>query len=176
MAVDPIAMSPQRLAFIGDWHGNWPWTQRAINYAYENSAEIILQMGDFAYFYGHDDKYLDDLSEGLQDLGIPLMFVDGNHECFPDLYSYPILDNGLRMVRDFIYHIPRGYRWNWSGVDFMGVGGAYSVDRRWRKLNESWWLEETISDDDVAYASRPGNVDVLVSHDCPSGVTIPGLE
>jgi hypothetical protein len=63
----------------------------------------------------------------------------------------------------------------WGDVRWLALGGAHSVDRPWREPGTSWWHEETITDLDVARAVAGGPADVLVSHDCPSGVDIPGL-
>jgi hypothetical protein len=59
----------------------------------------------------------------------------------------------------------------------MAVGGAVSVDKRDRQEGISWWPEETLSDEEVGYASRFDGtpVDVVLAHDCPRGVDIPGV-
>jgi hypothetical protein len=57
----------------------------------------------------------------------------------------------------------------------MSVGGAMSVDKRYRAEGLSWWPQEELTDADVEYAQRDGAVDVIVSHDCPRGVNIPGV-
>ena len=57
----------------------------------------------------------------------------------------------------------------------MAVGGAVSVDKAFRKSGLSWWAEEELSQADVSHICRPGNVDVILAHDCPLGVNIPGI-
>ena len=39
----------------------------------------------------------------------------------------------------------------------------------------SWWREETVTEADLNRAVAGGPADVLVAHDCPAGVEIPGL-
>lgn len=171
--MDPLA-TPSTIAFAGDWHANNNWSVSAARYASDNGADVILHLGDFGYWF--TPRYLDGLNEVLRELNIPLLFVDGNHENFDVLYGeYSIGDNGLRQLRDFIWHIPRGFRWTWDGVQFLGVGGAHSIDRPYRTLGQSWWHQEQISDVDVETAIAGGPADVLLSHDCPSGVEIPGI-
>lgn len=58
----------------------------------------------------------------------------------------------------------------------MALGGAVSVDKMGRKEGVSWWPGETLKQADVEYASRPGKVNVLVAHDAPFGVHIPGIK
>lgn len=163
-----------RIAYAGDWHANKHWATIAIQYAREQGAEHILHLGDYGYDFS--PSFRNEVELALAQAHIDLWFVDGNHEDFEWLYDQPQLKDGRRKISQHVYHLPRGYRWEWCGVKFLAVGGAFSVDRRWRKLNESWWIEEEITDEDVAKASATGKADVLVSHDCPSGFIIPGID
>jgi hypothetical protein len=169
---DPLA-TPGRVAFAGDWHANTRWGIAAIQYAAEQGAEVIVHLGDFGYDYRA--AFLDGLDRALARTGLVLLFVDGNHEDFPLLTRYPVRSNGLRQVTDRVWHLPRGFRWEWGGVRWLALGGAHSVDRPWREAGISWWREETVTDADIERSTAGGPADVMVSHDCPSGVDIPGL-
>lgn len=70
--------------------------------------------------------------------------------------------------------LPRGHRWEWSGVRFGALGGAFSVNWRWRAEGISWRRGEMLTDADVA---RLGDepLDVLISHDAPQGMPLRGL-
>jgi hypothetical protein len=164
---------PRRIAFAGDWHGNGRWAVAAIEHAAQLGAGVIVHAGDFGYEFRA--AYVRDLTRALTRLGLHLWFVDGNHEDFSLLRLYPVRESGLREVSERIWHVPRGHRWTWSGTTFLGCGGAHSVDRQWREPGTSWWREETITDADATRCTTGGPVDVLVSHDCPAGVPIPGL-
>jgi predicted phosphodiesterase len=170
--IDPLA-EPSRIAFMGDWHANAWYAQRAIKQAIDRHADVIVHLGDYGYDF--PPGYLEAQQRHLGPAGVPLLFVDGNHEDHPKLAKWPIRPSGLRQLRDNIWHIPRGFRWEWSGVRFLGCGGAYSVDRKLRVPGVSWWKEETITDEDVdRCAAEP--TDVLLAHDCPAGVVIPGID
>lgn len=171
---DPLGFTPQRIAFAGDWHMNGVWAVHAIEYAARRHATAIVQLGDFGFTF--DAGYLLAIEATLRRHGLPLLFVDGNHECFPILHEYRIGENGLRQLTDHVWHLPRGFRWQWGGQRFLALGGAYSVDRRWREPGLSWWSEETLTPRDVMRASYGGHVDALIAHDCPAGVTIPGVD
>lgn len=162
-----------KIAYAGDWHSNTGWAIKAINHASFEKADIIVHLGDYGYDF--HPGFIEQIESTLAVVGIELWFVDGNHEDFSWLYKQPIGEDGRRKISDHVYHLPRGFRWEWNGVKFLAMGGAYSVDRRWRKLNASWWREETITPEQVEKAIADGPADVLVSHDCPSGVTIPGI-
>lgn len=163
-----------RIAYAGDWHANAHWAVQAIEYARENGAEHIIHLGDFGYDFR--PVFRNDVELALAQAHIKLWFVDGNHEDFSWLYQQPVGKSGLRKISEHIYHMPRGFRWEWEGVKFLAVGGAFSVDRRWRKLDESWWMEEVITDDQIKEAIKGGPADILISHDCPTDVKIPGIE
>ncbi|MET7393783.1 metallophosphoesterase [Dactylosporangium sp. NPDC005572] len=165
---------PQRVAFAGDWHANTRWAVTAIDYAKQQGADIIVHVGDFGYDF--PATFLRNVTKALARAGLHLWFVDGNHEDFDLLSRYPIRGNGLREVTDRIWHIPRGHRWEWAGTSFLGCGGAHSVDRPWREPGVSWWRQETITEEDAARCVAGGPVDVLVAHDCPAGVMIPGVD
>jgi hypothetical protein len=170
--LDPLA-TPARVAFAGDWHANARWGVKAIGYAADCGASVIVHLGDFGYDFRA--AYLGRLDRELARAGLRLLFVDGNHEAFPTLLRYPIRNNGLRQLTGRVWHLPRGFRWDWGGVRWLALGGAHSVDRPWREPGVSWWREETVTEADLNRAVAGGPADVLVAHDCPAGVEIPGL-
>lgn len=170
--IDPLA-TPARVAYCGDWHMNAAWASRAIGYAAAHGADVAIHLGDYGYTF--DTGFMAAVDEALDAAGIGLLFVDGNHEDFTTLLAYPLGADGLRQLTDRVWHLPRGFRWQWAGRTYLALGGAHSVDRPWRRPGISWWREETISTQDAVRAARGGPADVLVSHDCPHGVPIPGL-
>lgn len=81
-----------------------------------------------------------------------------------------------RPISHHITHLPRGHRFELDGVSFLALGGAYSIDKPYRIVNESWWPEETITDEEMALAISGGPVDVMLTHDAPTGVNPFGPE
>src|SRR5690606_8404466 len=67
---------------------------------------------------------------------------------------------------------PRPHRWMWDGVSFLSVGGANSIDRRFRTEGDDWWSQEQITDVEVQEAIRGGHADVMVAHDAPLGIPL----
>jgi hypothetical protein len=171
VSIDPLRPA-SRLAIAGDWHANSDHAVDAVEHCARQGSDAIVHLGDFGWSFG--PEFVGPLQSALADVGMPLLFVDGNHEHHPKLRRFPILSNGLRRISDNIWHMPRGFRWSWYGARFLACGGAYSVDRPWRIPGVSWWPEESITEDDVA-ACGTDPVDILFAHDCPYGVTIPGL-
>lgn len=170
---DPLA-EPGRVAFAGDWHMDAVWAVQAIQHAAAERAEVIVHLGDFGWTF--DPRFVERVHEALHAVDLVLLFVDGNHEDHDRLLAYPVADNGLRPVTDRIWHLPRGFRWTWHGQRWLALGGAHSVDRPRRTLGVSWWPQETITTGQALETMADGPADILVAHDCPAGVTIPGID
>ena len=165
-----------KIAFMGDLHGNHRYAQKAIHYAANNGADVVIQVGDFGIWSPHN-SFVNSVNEAATRHNLQVFFVDGNHEDHPWLNAQPIREDGFRVLHDNVAHIPRGTIWTWDGVTFMGLGGAHSVDRQWRTPGVSWFPEETLTYGQAFEAgTTPHNIDIMVTHDCPTGVEIPGIE
>ena len=167
---------PDRIVLAGDWHGNARAAAIALDAASAVGAPLVLQLGDFGLWPGHEGAhYLAELNAVARELGILIAWIDGNHEDFTQLTHTPVSGDGLQWQGTHIAHLPRGSRWTWHDIRFAALGGATSLDRARRKLGTSWWVEESVNDDDLALLAAGGDCDVLLTHDCPAGVLIPGI-
>lgn len=176
-----LQKEPTKVAIAGDWHGSAGWARHAIEYAKDHGADAMVHVGDFGYWLhakkqGSDAwEYLKRVSTAVKKAELPFVWLPGNHEHWPELPGkgrgeLPSLINGN------LVFLPIGYRWSWWGKRFMAVGGAFSIDRFLRTEGKGWWPEECLTGEDVAYACRgQERMDVIFSHDCPSGVNIPGI-
>lgn len=175
MAAAPNPLTePDRVAFAGDWHADARWAKRAIAQAATRGANTLVHLGDFGYKF--HPLYLFEVSHALEAAQMPLLFVDGNHEDHVWLGRHKLARNGLRQLSEWIWHVPRGFRWRWHGLEFAGLGGAHSVDGIWRRQSgHMWHKEERITEAQATQVKGGGLCDVLISHDCPAGVSIPGL-
>jgi hypothetical protein len=173
----PASGGPRRIVVAGDWHGNEEWAVSVIRRVPallpSESQRLILHLGDFGIW---PDKaglvYLDRVSEALAEAGAELWFVDGNHEDFDRLDQLdrkPGADGRVKVVPG-VMHLPRGYRWSWHGLSWLACGGAVSLDRAVRTEGVDWWPQEEITTAQEVAISTGGHADVMVCHDCPSGV------
>lgn len=135
--------TPRRVAIAGDWHADTSYAVSAIEHAAKRDADVVVHLGDFGYDF--TDEYLDELDDALRRRRLVLGFVDGNHENFARLFTWPIASDGLRYLRDRVVHLPRGFRWCWGHTTCLALGGAYSIDRFLRKAGRSWWPQESIT-------------------------------
>lgn len=161
---------PDAFTVAGDWHANTEWAIRTLNH----SQDTIIHVGDFGYTFSAD--FIGPLERALRRTHKRLYFIDGNHDNHEHLAALPTRPDGTKWLTSRIRYLPRGLRWNWHGVNFLALGGAYSVDRRYRTKGVSWWEGETISLAEAESAAASGSADVMFTHDCPADLLIPGLE
>src|SRR5690606_29429240 len=165
-----------RVLYAGDTHGNYVHIDYLYNQAKEFDVDIIFQLGDFGY-WEHKQKgvsVVTHVESKTQTYGIPLYFLDGNHENHPLLWKTYQTENeeGFIVVRDGLFYSPRGHRWIWNDTRFLSIGGSFSIDRNYRRPGTSFWFEEEITEEDVHKAIQGGKVDVMLCHDVPAVVDI----
>lgn len=163
-------------AVAGDWHGNMKYARTALTYLNKKGKDLVLHLGDFGTLSPDPDAFLERMNDLAREKNIVVAFIDGNHEHFPWLYSHDVDEDGVRRLASHVWHLPRGFRWNWMGVSFLALGGAYSIDQRMRTLGVSRFSEETLSIEDMHHAVQGGEVDVMLTHDAPDQVTIPSVK
>lgn len=169
--------SPDRVLLAGDWHSNTPRAVDLVRIASAKGCDVAVQLGDFGFWVPdrRTTRHLDRINEACVENEVIVLWVDGNHEDHATLNSIPVSPEGFRRIRSHIIHLPRGFRWKWGGDTWLALGGAHSVDTFMRKEGVSVWQEEHISEDDALRAIEGGPVDVMITHDCPDNVDIPGL-
>jgi hypothetical protein len=114
---------------------------------------VIVQLGDFGAWEHTPDgvRYFDDVSEAAVEAGIAVYWLDGNHDkssLVCSLYGMMADAEGFLQVRDNLLYAHRGHRWTWSGVRFMALGGAYSVDKPYRLKREAQLLAQARRDNE----------------------------
>ncbi len=158
-----------RYLFLGDTHGDLAFAESAAKRALEHGAELV-QCGDWGFLWPGSNQ-LAELSDMLVGLGVPLRFVDGNHDVHPALKKLRgrVRRSGIEIAKNVIYQ-PRGsVHEDKDGTRFLFCGGAPSIDKASRVEGESWWPEETITETEFDLAmSAKGPIHVLVTHDAPA--------
>jgi predicted phosphodiesterase len=178
-----LPAEPKRLLVAGDSHGNLLHSRFLFECAAENACDAILHLGDFGYWPKMEALPFLRFNWINSDRNqLPIYFVEGNHEDYPRLLGrdYPQIGS-FRLIAPpkessnaGIWHIPRGARWTWQGIRFLGVGGAYSIDKGLREQGVDWFPEETLTDVQVAaIISAEHQADICVFHDAPTGAPLP---
>lgn len=162
-----------RVLFLGDTHGDLQFAARAFEHASDLRADAIFQVGDFGFLWpGKDpDAAMNVLAVLSAQHGIPLYWIDGNHDWHPEIRRrYPDVDRSWSSSG--VHHLRRGRVLTIPGdaestMRICGLGGAPSIDWRSRVEGVTWWPEEYLTDEDLAKVPG-GPFDVLATHDAPS--------
>ncbi len=175
-----------KIMFAGDTHGNLGHLRYLIKQAVDAGVDGIFVLGDFGYWEHTRDgvEFLDRLDRIAIDNGIEVYFLDGNHDNVNlllekyDSVTYLNPDGSIQ-IRTAITYMPRGLRWTWDGVQFIALGGAYSVDKEKRleyerkrcKPGSLWFPGEEMTDAEFMQIMDEDDspVDVIVAHDKPYG-------
>ena len=138
---------------------------------------IILQCGDFAYFWPMGEKpVIQNRIDWLPVGRVPIYWTGGNHEDWDELDR---LDSGISEVAKSVFYCPFGSTLTLSpDVTVLFAGGAESADKDWR-LSEMrkgapkiWWEQEGISKADMERLVFVPEADWVVSHTAPSSFDI----
>lgn len=157
-----------KFLFVGDLHGQVSDAHVAIERAAELGVDELIQVGDWGFIWKSTSQVLQ-VEQALATFGVQMRFIDGNHDDHPRLRALP---EGEGNVTPHITYQRRGSVLQYpDGLRVGFLGGAPSIDKRWRlQSGQGWWAEEEIEDSDVeslvtAAAGVP--LDVLVTHDAP---------
>ena len=145
--------------YLGDTHGNWAVLARTVEGVLDkHPVQRIVQIGDCGVY-----RYA--WAEGFVNLyGIPLEFIDGNHEDHDFIWSG---DYASKFVG--VTYIPRGTIRD--GV--LYIGGAESIDKEYQIAQGSWSADEQVSIEDrdrtiaaiEAYMASGSRIHTVVAHD-----------
>lgn len=135
---------------------------------------MILQCGDFAYFWPGEDRIGKILNQidWLPGGRVPIYWVGGNHEDWDQLDA---LGPQITEVDHGIFYCPFGSTLAISpDVNVLFAGGAESHDiavrLRWMAAGEPkcWWRQEGISDNDLDRLASVPKADWVISHTAPA--------
>lgn len=147
--------------------------------------DVVIVCGDFGIW--HDGPWEHKELAKIEQLACTVVFVDGNHENFDRLYGdeFPVVDfcgGKAHKIRENLYHLMRGYVFEFGGKTFWAFGGARSHDiddgildqadysskqaflrtvKRWdqqgrmyRINHVSWWSQEMPSKEEMDFGRR----------------------
>lgn len=161
-------LSKVKIMFLGDSHADKVFVKRALGVCKELGIDQIVQVGDFGFWVGDRNGkiFLQEVSDYSVKLGIPIYWLAGNHEDYN--YIDRLIDEHGRS--DFIethpnlFYIPSGFAWDWDGLRFGCLSGAFSIDRDRRTEGFDWFPQEM---PDLTLIEGLGELDILLSHDSP---------
>jgi hypothetical protein len=173
-----------RLIIAGDWHGNKRAAYSCLDDAKRDRCNAVFQVGDFGVTFGGSEWFPQEVSKLATAAGIPVYFIDGNHEDFDTISRWLSMErneDGHIEVHPNLFYVPRGTVWVWAGKFFAAMGGAASIDRDYRTLGFDYFKEELITAGQTiqflnAFSSLGRGIDYFFTHDCsdrtPWGFTL----
>lgn len=171
-----------KVLLLGDIHGRFQLADRFYNAIIEEHGEenidLLIQVGDFGFW-----PRLEVMQAWPRTFGHRAVFVDGNHEDHETLRRLQEPDWGMEeppskewlQTMEAWEYMPRGTIEN--GI--LYIGGAHSIDYRFRMRGVDWFPEENISYEDQervfdaidAYGG-PQKIHTVISHDCPASFNV----
>lgn len=134
--------------------------------------DYVIIAGDFGGVW--DGKTLAADLKPYTELPFTVLFVDGNHENFDLLETFPVEEwhgGKVQKIRPDVIHLMRGQIYEIDGKTIFTFGGATSIDKFMRREGVSWWPQELPSyeelDEGIANLKKYDNkVDYIITHSC----------
>ena len=166
-----------RILYLGDIHGNFGLINQYVN-LYKIKNAHIIQVGDFGVGFNtieKEKKMLETINENLVKNNVIVWAIRGNHDFKPHFDNDPFGLTNIRLVKDYTVL-------NLENKNILCIGGAVSVDRRWRQTTkqrngifenndlatgiESWWPHEVfVYDEEKVKDLR--DINIIVTHTAP---------
>ncbi|HNX64743.1 MAG TPA: metallophosphoesterase [Oscillospiraceae bacterium] len=160
----------------GDIHGDITrFSDKKLRKLKKNDCLIVC--GDFGFIWDGSKKE-ESILKKLGKKRYNILFVDGCHENFSLLNSYPESDwNGgkVHIISGRLMHLMRGNIYKIGDTRLLAFGGGQSDDADLRKTANTWWKEEVPEQSEIDYAKErlksTGNiVDYIVTHEPPASL------
>jgi hypothetical protein len=162
---------------LGDVHGDLGWIKSLLERAHQLGVDTVLSVGDWGIGPFRGDTPGTRFAQKCERIAaknrVTVYVVPGNHENYDTTAKLLPRADGWLVLTEHVLVAPRGHRWSWGGgVQFGALGGAFSVDYRHRTPGGDWWpASEEVQPVDVERLGS-GVLDILVSHDAPTGVPV----
>lgn len=133
---------------------------------------ILLQCGDFAFFWPGESGTVKNQVPFLKDERVQIYWCAGNHEnhdALDALFNDP-MDTRLKEVAPGVWFARFGASLQLTpDITVLFAGGAESFDRTCRVSGETWWPQEGVSEADMARLDTVLRAGWVISHTAPVG-------
>ena len=141
-------------------------------------TDILIILGDFGFIWegGKKEKRI---LKWIGSRKYQVLFIDGTHENFDLLDSYPQVDfmgGKARHISKKLHHLMRGEVYNMENSTVLCFGGGESLDKETRVEGETWWQTELPTQQDFENCNKNiekhnGKIDYILTHDAPTKLT-----
>jgi len=161
------------IVVVGDIHGEIKSLVFKITQQYNIKNSLIIVAGDVGLGFEKDNRYLElfkRMATKLKKTGNTLLFVRGNHDRKDMWLDDPIYkkywqtgNSNIRLIKDYTVITAETDR---GIANILCVGGAISVDRVARTLNNNYWLNEVFVYDEDLVKDLVG-ITHVITHSAP---------
>ncbi len=140
--------------------------------------DILIVLGDAGInYYANEKDYI--LKNSLKEYPITLFCIHGNHEERPEninTYKTKKFHNGIVYFEEAYSNIlfaKDGEVYDFNNHKVLVIGGAYSVDKYFRKARGYNWYESEQPDEKTKNKVKKvlrdldNKIDIILSHTCP---------
>lgn len=162
--------------FKGDTHGSYRDIIKFCNRQHLLRTDVIIILGDAGYNYYGGERDTE-AKQRLSHIKPTILCIHGNHEMRPaniSAYKTKEWNGGVVWYEEEYPNLlfaKDGEIYTLNGLNYLAIGGAYSVDKHLRiRRGIGWWEDEQPSDEIKRYVEeqiRAHKVDVILSHTCP---------
>lgn len=161
----------------GDTHGQIDFSKLLSTKLMDlTENDYVIICGDCGVLFFPEE--MNEMIEMYSSLPFTVLFVDGNHENFDLLKSFPVEEwNGgkVHKLSNTLIHLMRGQVFQIEGYTFFTFGGGLSIDKAFREPGISWWSDELPTDEEIEeglknLAKYDNKVDFVLTHDCPTSL------
>ena len=134
-----------RLFMVADIHGHLrlDFLEAVVKSNDVKITDALIILGDAGIVW--NEVIRDDVKAFYERLPCNVYFIDGNHENFDRLKTYPTLSKHggtMRKVLSNVFHLMRGESYIIGGQKLFVFGGAYSIKRESNDSPVKTWTEE----------------------------------
>lgn len=139
--------------------------------------DYLIITGDFGGIWYGDERD-EEVLNYFEKKKYTTLFIDGNHENFDVLSTYPVniwKSGKVQVIRDNLIHLMRGQVYDIDDKIFFTFGGGTSIDKNNRIPNVSWWQEEIANFKEINEAidnlkKYKNKVDYIITHVAPEEI------
>ena len=154
---------------LSDIHGDMNFTGLKEYIKSATDQDLLIILGDTGLMFAERADYKE-FTDFFLKIDKNIAFIDGNHENFDFLYSFPTeIWNGGKVHRltERIVHLKRGEIFNICGKTFFTLGGCKSSEK-WKERG-LYYKQEDPSAEEILWAKENlkihGNrVDLILTH------------
>ncbi|MBQ8568884.1 MAG: hypothetical protein IJ446_06680 [Oscillospiraceae bacterium] len=164
------------ICITGDTHGDFSrFKSKGVRML--KKGDVLIICGDFGFIW-EDSSAERALLKKIGSQKFMTVFADGCHENYELLGRYPEEDfcgGKARHIIGNLYHLSRGYIFNFQGKRFFMFGGGQSAEAEMRRDSHCYWEDELPTGEEMARGldnlkNADMTVDYIITHEPPGAI------